>query len=331
MSTSFDFNSFVDVQQLSKQQIARLRETTGQSITFTDLRALKIIAISRMTITAAAQALNVDLSRASRQIAHLEKQGLVDREADVTDGRTVQIELSDAGQRTLANWRGAIEADYLLAQSDWTEADLVKFNDLVAKFHDSVFSLARDEYGATSAYPAEWLWPTGPIHDDTRAALLLPTLRYVDWIPVMSGSRITHSRRAPIGNGLLRILGVISTHRSTAIGEIADRTSTTPSNTSRQIQQLEDHGLVARAVHPHDRRSHLIKVTPRGIALLRQSRTEGSARHAEAVADWDVADVETLVAGFDRLLDDLRVLRVPATGAFETWTGPSSKFTPLSR
>lgn len=326
MAASFDFVSFVDAQQLSKHKSRQLRDVSEVPITFTDLRALKVLGVDHSTVTHAARTLGVDLSRASRHVARLERLGLVERTPDVEDGRTVRVALSDEGKRVVRSWRLAMEADYVRAQAGWDDDELERSNRLVARFHEAIVVEYESEITRSRNSDASF-WPLEPGSGDPRATMLTPTLRLVDWIPVSSAT-MTIRTHPPLSSVLLRILGATAVNRSTAIGEIARRSNTTASNASRQVQQLEAAGLVVRAVHPHDRRSHLIKATTRGLTLLRQVRVEGAARHAAATSTWARPDVVELLRGFDRLLDDLRVRRLPSSGAFDQ-SSRSGRWSPV--
>jgi DNA-binding MarR family transcriptional regulator len=87
--------------------------------------------------------LGVDLSAVSRQVASIERHGLVDRTADPSDRRAAVVELSDDGRRVLEQLRAAARARLTELLADWTDDErvelaraLTRFNDAVERFGD---------------------------------------------------------------------------------------------------------------------------------------------------------------------------------------------------
>ena len=60
------------------------------------------------------------------------------------------------------------------------------------------------------------------------------------------------------------------------------------------VGRLERLGLVARARSPHDRRVVLVRVTPRGEAVVADVKRTRDAHIAERVADFDEAQLAAL-------------------------------------
>jgi DNA-binding MarR family transcriptional regulator len=73
-----------------------------ETLTYQQFATLKAVQKARtLSTTALARKLGVDLSTASRNLALIEKQGLVQRVRSAEDGRVVTVKLSAKGTRTL--------------------------------------------------------------------------------------------------------------------------------------------------------------------------------------------------------------------------------------
>ena len=60
------------------------------------------------------------------------------------------------------------------------------------------------------------------------------------------------------------------------------------------MRRLEDGGYVSRAVDPDDARAVLIKITPKGIEMLRQVRVDRGAAIDPYLERLDATDRQTL-------------------------------------
>jgi DNA-binding MarR family transcriptional regulator len=61
-----------------------------------------------------------------------------------------------------------------------------------------------------------------------------------------------------------------------------------------QVRRLEDAGLVSRTVDPDDARAVLIRITPKGVDMLRQVRVDRGAAIDPYLERLDAADRQTL-------------------------------------
>jgi DNA-binding MarR family transcriptional regulator len=89
------------------------------------------------------------------------------------------------------------------------------------------------------------------------------------------------------------------------LSELATRMGVDVSTASRQLQQLERSGLVARVGDPADRRASLLELSAEGrrvLARMRQARHAGLAR---VLAGWSARDRRRLATALTRLVDDL--------------------------
>ena len=78
---------------------------------------------------------------------------------------------------------------------------------------------------------------------------------------------------------------------------------------SRQVRQLEELGLVARAQDPIDGRAVLLEVTPAGVDALQRMRTEWRTTVAEILESWPAKDREILGELLERFALELLALR----------------------
>jgi len=76
---------------------------------------------------------------------------------------------------------------------------------------------------------------------------------------------------------------------------------------SRQVQSLEELGLVVRRPDPADGRAHLIVVTPEATRRLERLQADRRARFQGRLADWSGEDLSALadvLAHYNRALAD---------------------------
>jgi DNA-binding MarR family transcriptional regulator len=308
------FLNRADTLHHDRSALQRLQEVTGHAVTFTDMRALRLLAIGPTTVTGVSARLQVDLSRASRHLGHLDELGLLRRTADPSDGRFSQVCLSESGTRALDRWQAAWEADYAAAVADWDPPQLARFGELLERFAAELIEHQRGRAAKEAGTDpfAGWV-PRRPATADPGDPRLAPLFALVDWTLTVarspSGTSGLVSRsRSPVGPALIRVLGLVARHGPLGVGELADRSGVVSSRASRHVQQLEAAGLVARAVDPQDRRSSRIKATPKGTALLRRVAGASASGLRAVLADWPEADAAELMEGFSRVRSGLRRL-----------------------
>jgi DNA-binding MarR family transcriptional regulator len=103
----------------------------------------------------------------------------------------------------------------------------------------------------------------------------------------------------------LTTLGAVHRLGPARISDIAGDLQVNLSVASRQIQALEDDGLVDRVSDPHDRRSSLVALSAAGKAKLEHAHQRLVATVGRAVDGWDAADVDALARGLVRLRANL--------------------------
>jgi len=308
------FLNRADTLHHDRSALQRLQEVTGCPVTFTDMRALRLLAIGPTTVTGVSARLQVDLSRASRHLGHLDGLGLLHRRADPSDGRFSQVGLSEAGVRALDRWQAGWEAEYRAAVSEWDPPQSARFGELLEPFVAELIEYQRGRAAEEAGVDPFVGWePRRPALAVPDEPWLAPLFALVDWTLTVarspSGTSGLVSRsRSPVGPALIRVLGLIARHGPLGVGELADRSGVVSSRASRHVQQLESAGLVARAVDPQDRRSSRIKATPKGTALLRRIAGTSAAGLRTVLAEWPQADAAELMEGFTRLRASLRRL-----------------------
>jgi DNA-binding MarR family transcriptional regulator len=112
----------------------------------------------------------------------------------------------------------------------------------------------------------------------------------------------TQRARLPLGYAQARLLSTIEDRGEARISDLAALDHCSQPTMTTQVRRLEDAGMVSRTVDPDDARAVLIRITPKGVATLRQVRVDRGAAiepYLERLAD---ADRETLT-------DAVRVLR----------------------
>jgi len=78
------------------------------------------------------------------------------------------------------------------------------------------------------------------------------------------------------------------------------------STVSRQVRRLEDAGLLERETHAEDRRVSVVRNTPEGHDVARRIGRAWQSAFADALSEWNDAELEELADMLDRLAHSLR-------------------------
>ncbi|TDW17312.1 MarR family winged helix-turn-helix transcriptional regulator [Kribbella kalugense] len=89
------------------------------------------------------------------------------------------------------------------------------------------------------------------------------------------------------------------------VGEIADRMQVVGPHVTRQVQALEQRGLVRRVTDPNDRRASLIEPTATGAEAATRYTSTIADWFREAIAGWSPEDRTELNRLLTKLTDDL--------------------------
>lgn len=120
---------------------------------------------------------------------------------------------------------------------------------------------------------------------------------------VSSRAGLTLERSAyPLLNQILAL-------RDGRLSDVAAGLKVAVPTVSRQVRQLEELGLVARAQDPIDGRAVLLEVTDAGLAALQRMREEWRLTVAEILEPWPDKDREILGELLERFALELLALR----------------------
>ncbi len=81
-----------------------------------------------------------------------------------------------------------------------------------------------------------------------------------------------------------RLLMTLQCQGSSKMSDLSGHLSVTPRNVTKLVDGLEAEGLVVREPHPHDRRATLIRITPAGMLVCKES---AMANHAAVTALYE--------------------------------------------
>ena len=113
--------------------------------------------------------------------------------------------------------------------------------------------------------------------------------------------------RIPLPFAQGRLLSTIEDQGAARISDLAALDHCSQPTMTMQVRRLEDAGLVSRTVDPDDARAVLIRITPKGVDMLRQVRVDRGAAIDPYLEQLDAADRQTLddaVRVMRRLLKD---------------------------
>jgi DNA-binding MarR family transcriptional regulator len=103
-----------------------------------------------------------------------------------------------------------------------------------------------------------------------------------------------------------RLLMVLQCRGSCKMNEVGAELGVTPRNVTKLVDGLEGEGLVARAAHPHDRRATLLRLTPKGAAVSKESMLANHAAAARLFEQLTPADRQHLARILGKLLEALQ-------------------------
>ena len=124
----------------------------------------------------------------------------------------------------------------------------------------------------------------------------------------LSATRLARRLRQESGAGLtssqLSALAVIERHGPLTLGALAEHEGVAPPSITRVVGRMEDDGLVVRQTDPDDRRVARVTVSPRGAALIAESRRRKTAWLTARIAALDPDQRRRLADALD-VLDEL--------------------------
>ncbi len=137
----------------------------------------------------------------------------------------------------------------------------------------------------------------------------MPSTLGADLLSVVARiNRLANQRvRMPIPYAQARLLSTIEDQGEARISDLAALDHCSQPTMTTQVRRLEDAGLVARTPDPQDARAVLIRITPAGVATLRQVRLDRGAAvdpYLERLSDAERQRLTEAVTVLRRLVRD---------------------------
>ena len=121
-------------------------------------------------------------------------------------------------------------------------------------------------------------------------------------------NRLANQRvRMPIPFAQARLLSTIEDQGEARISDLAALDHCSQPTMTTQVRRLEDAGMVTRTSDPLDARAVLIRITPDGVAALRQARLDRGAAidpYLERLSDSERERLTEAVVVLRRLVED---------------------------
>jgi DNA-binding MarR family transcriptional regulator len=96
------------------------------------------------SISGVARRLGLDATTVTRQVATLERDGLVRRRRDESDARVCLVELTPAGRRRMESVRAARRERVASLVVDWSPSDVDRFGSLLGRLNVAIRDLRPD-------------------------------------------------------------------------------------------------------------------------------------------------------------------------------------------
>lgn len=90
------------------------------------------------------------------------------------------------------------------------------------------------------------------------------------------------------------------------LSELARRTETDPGILTRQVNALEQQGLVARRPDPTDRRAQIVRMLPKGRRIALRLREVQDEVLGSQLAGWTASELEQAAGLMEQLIRDIR-------------------------
>ncbi|WP_138443133.1 MarR family winged helix-turn-helix transcriptional regulator [Sinomonas susongensis] len=116
---------------------------------------------------------------------------------------------------------------------------------------------------------------------------------------------VQERRSGDLGAAEAGVLRVIGEFGGRAV-DLAEKLNVTAPVLSRQINELQERGLVARRPDPEDRRAQLLELTESGRAKLAEVEDARIAVLLEMLAGWEQSDAASCTDSIRRLTDTIR-------------------------
>lgn len=131
----------------------------------------------------------------------------------------------------------------------------------------------------------------------------------------------TSSGEIDLDRAAYGILCRVADHGPQRLGALAHAFGLDPSTITRQVQALEQAGLVTRSSDPQDRRASLLDLSEEGQRVLTQTRTLRRQWMQQALGDWSEADVDDFARLLEQFNSSIDRLAEAAAGGDVTGAG----------
>ena len=109
-----------------------------------------------------------------------------------------------------------------------------------------------------------------------------------------------------LSHGLLMALATVAKQGPLRLAELARLNQVSAPSMTRTVSELQNRGLVVRAVDPHDGRAIQVAATPAGLAAIlvaRAARAEVIAELLDEMTPAELAKVEAALPALERVLE----------------------------
>ncbi|TAM85793.1 MAG: MarR family transcriptional regulator [Jatrophihabitans sp.] len=128
-------DSFVYLMRTFARQRAKVLAEAAHDVEWSSQLLLKVLANEgAMRASQLAEHAHIDPSTASRQVAALVKEGMVERRADPEDGRACLLAITDKAGDVLRRHDEIRDEYFTRMLSGWSERDLRRFATLLSRF-----------------------------------------------------------------------------------------------------------------------------------------------------------------------------------------------------
>jgi DNA-binding MarR family transcriptional regulator len=103
----------------------------------------------------------------------------------------------------------------------------------------------------------------------------------------------------PTGSAV--VLGLVQQHGEMRMSRLAELLAVDMSVTSRHVAHAVERGWLERSPDPADKRSRILRLTPKGVGLLEELAARTTEMFARTLDDWSDDEVGELSAMLDRL------------------------------
>lgn len=151
------------------------------------------------------------------------------------------------------------------------------------------------------------------------------TARAVDGVRrIVRGLRLAEQRtraEAGLSAAQLFVLGQLAESAAASLSELAERTMTDRSSVAAIVERLEEAGLVASERSAEDRRRVLVRITATGRRRLDAAPEPPTALLLGGLERLPRAELTTLAASLERLVEAMGLMDEPASMLFEERRG----------